>query len=129
MKAGSDFEQTPDAPAHPRAPLRRLRNSAQDLEKSTLAGAVAADDADNLTLLHLEADVLECPEFLDLVALNDLFSFEEFLCVTSKVLDLSRHHITEGRVALPCRRMMAYQIALGEIFNGNNRFGHGAESV
>ena len=53
-------------------PSCRLGDAAQDLEQRALAGTVAADDADDLALLDLEAHILERPELLDLVALNDL---------------------------------------------------------
>jgi len=46
-------------------------DAAEDLEKRALASAVAADDAQYLTVFDLEADILERPELLDLVALND----------------------------------------------------------
>ena len=44
----------------------------EDLEQRALAGAVAADDADHLAALDLEGDVLERPELLNAVALDDL---------------------------------------------------------
>ena len=44
------------------APRGRLGDAAQDLEQRALAGAVAADDADDLALLHLEAHILQRPD-------------------------------------------------------------------
>ena len=41
---------------------RRLGDARQDLEQRALAGAVAADDADDLALLDLERHVLQRPE-------------------------------------------------------------------
>ena len=61
MKAGPDLEQAGDAAAQHDAALGRLGDAAQDLEQRALAGAIAADDADDLALLDLEADVLAAP--------------------------------------------------------------------
>ena len=72
MKAGTDLEQARDASAQRHAPFRRLGDAAQDLEKRALAGAVAADDAEDFAPLDLEAHILQRPEFLDFVALDDL---------------------------------------------------------
>ena len=51
MKAGADFQQARDAAAQGDAPGGRLGDAAEDLEQRALAGAVAADDAEDLALL------------------------------------------------------------------------------
>ena len=61
MKAGSDLEQAADPAAERRTARRRLGDPTQDLEQRRLAGSIAADDADDLSGLDLEGDVLECP--------------------------------------------------------------------
>ena len=48
------------------AALGRLGDAREDLQQRRFARAVAADDADHLAVLDLEADVLERPELLDL---------------------------------------------------------------
>jgi hypothetical protein len=53
---------------HP--PSRRFGDAAQDLEQCAFARALAADNSQDLALLDLETDILERPEFLELVALN-----------------------------------------------------------
>ena len=44
------------------AALGRLGDAREDLEQRALAGAVAADDADDLAALDFEGDVTEGPE-------------------------------------------------------------------
>ena len=52
-----------DAAADARLPVGRLGDPAQDLQQRALAGAVAADDADDLAGLNGKRHVLERPEF------------------------------------------------------------------
>src|SRR5690606_3665565 len=58
MEAGADLEERADAAADLGAAVGRLRDTSEDLEQGGLAGAVAADDANDLALLDLEVDVL-----------------------------------------------------------------------
>src|SRR5262249_13729486 len=62
VKAGAHLEQTADPAAHLGFAGRRFRDARQDLEERALAGAVAADDADQLAAPHLERQVLQGPE-------------------------------------------------------------------
>ena len=48
VEAGADFEQAADAAAEVDAAGGRLGDAAEDFEQRDLAGAVAADDADDL---------------------------------------------------------------------------------
>ena len=64
VEPGPDLEQAPDATTDLRAALRRRGDPGQDLEKRRLAGAVPADQAEHLALLHLEGDVPERPDVL-----------------------------------------------------------------
>src|SRR5580700_1171635 len=59
MKAGADLEQAGDPAAQGDAPLGRLGYAGQDLEQRALAGAVPANDAEDLALAHLEVNILE----------------------------------------------------------------------
>src|SRR5262249_5266569 len=65
-----------EKPRHPTTErdqtLRRLGDAAQNFEERAFAGAVPADDPNDLTALDFEAYVLKRPELLDLVALHDL---------------------------------------------------------
>src|SRR5439155_17779745 len=50
------------------------RDACEDLEQRRLAGAIPTDDAEHLTLRHLERDVLESPELhtrTGMLALHD----------------------------------------------------------
>src|SRR5581483_3434387 len=62
VKAGSDFEQRAESSADLRAALGRIGDAREDLEERRLAGAVRADDAEDLTLPHVERNVTERPE-------------------------------------------------------------------
>src|SRR5262249_13118101 len=68
MKASADLEQAGDAAGDGDAPLARLGDARQDLQECRLASAIAADDAEHLAALNLEAHVLQRPEFLGRLA-------------------------------------------------------------
>ena len=53
------------------AALGGLGDAAEDLQQRALAGAVAADDADDLAALHLEETSLQRPEILGRAAAGD----------------------------------------------------------
>src|ERR1700756_2476882 len=72
MKSGANLEQAGHTASKRHPPSRWFGDAAEDLEQRAFARAVATDDAQDFALLDLEADILERPEFLDLVALNDL---------------------------------------------------------
>jgi hypothetical protein len=93
VKAGADLEKACDAPPQHNLSLCRLRDAAQDLEKSALSGAVAANDPKNFTLPNLEAYVLESPELLDLIALNNLSASEYVDCLAHEVSSLAADDI------------------------------------
>ena len=61
MEARPDLEQTADAAVDLDPTRGRLGDAREDLQKRTLAGAVAADDADHLPGLDVEAHVLQGP--------------------------------------------------------------------
>ena len=62
MEAGADLQQARHAAADFDAALGRRGDAGKDLEQRRFAGAVAADDADDLAPLDLEGDVLQRPE-------------------------------------------------------------------
>ncbi len=70
MEAGADLQERRHAAADADFSAGRLGDAAQDLEQRALAGAVAADDADDLARLDREGDVLERPE-LGLIGRTD----------------------------------------------------------
>src|SRR5262249_21354841 len=72
METSADLQQARDPTAQQNPAFRRLSNTAEDLEQRTFAGSISPNDADDLALLHLEAHILECPELLHSVALNNL---------------------------------------------------------
>ena len=72
MKSRAHFEQACHPSAQHNAPFGRLGDAAKNLQQRAFAGSVAADDADDLALFDFEVDVLERPEFLDLIALDNL---------------------------------------------------------
>jgi hypothetical protein len=64
VESGADLEQGPDAAVKLDAPFGRLGDAGENLEERGLAGAVAADHADDLARRDLERDVLERPDRL-----------------------------------------------------------------
>src|SRR5246127_1372346 len=71
MKSGANLEQAGHTASKYHPPSRRFGDAAQDLEQRAFARAVAADNSQDLALLDLETDILERPELLDLVSLDN----------------------------------------------------------
>ena len=109
MKAGADLQQARHPPAQPDAPCGRLGDAAQDLEQRALAGAVPTDDANDLAALDLETDVLERPEFLDLVALNDLAAAKRIDCLSREVPRFPGNHVAQRGITFALSRTVADQ--------------------
>ena len=61
MESRADLEQAAHGPPNLRGARRRLGYARKNFEQSGLAGAVAADHADDFALLHLEADLAQRP--------------------------------------------------------------------
>jgi hypothetical protein len=72
MKASTDLKQARYSAAQGNAAHGRFDNPAQDLQEGALTRAVSANNAKDLAVAYLEADVLERPVLLNGVALHDL---------------------------------------------------------
>src|SRR5262249_50151230 len=126
MKARPDLKQARDTPPNHNAPLGRLRDAAQNLEKRAFSRAVAANDTDNLTLRDLEAHILERPQLLYLVTLTDLTPAEQVDCLARKVAGFAGDDVAQRMVVQSLfARSVAEQVALGQIFNGDDGIWHG----
>ena len=64
MEAGADFKQRAYTAMGSYGPRCRSRHPAQQFEQSGFAGAVLADDANDVALLDLEIDVAQRPDVL-----------------------------------------------------------------
>src|SRR5262249_20098394 len=64
MKTGANLEERTNSPMELGMPLRRLDDARENLEQCALAGAVSADNADDLASFDVEADVVERPDRL-----------------------------------------------------------------
>ena len=62
MEAGADLQERADAAARADDARRRGRHAGQEFQEGRLAGAVAADDPDDVALLDLEVDVAQRPD-------------------------------------------------------------------
>ena len=102
----------------------RLGDAAEDLQQRALARAVAADDADDLALLDLEGDVLQRPELLDLVALDDGAPAGHVPRLARQVAHASREHVAQRGVAFRLRGVVADEVALAEALDGDDDIGH-----
>ena len=65
MKAGPDFQQASDTTADLGATARGGGDAREDPQQRRLAGAVPSDDAQHLALGHLERDIAESPDLLE----------------------------------------------------------------
>ena len=124
MEARADLEQAADAAADHRAARGRRRDPRQDLEQGRLAGAVAADEPDDLAFANLEANVAQRPELarrawparvrtaerlpadervpqrpVRCLHLPDAVALRELLR-----LDRERHQIVSANLARSCRK-------------------------
>src|ERR1700731_3446410 len=126
MKSGANLEQSGHTASKRHPPSRRFGDAAQDLEQRAFACAVATDNAEDLASLDLEADILERPEFLDLVALNDLSAANNVDSFTGNVADLTPDDVAQSRIvrAALAARLMAHQVFFGQVFDGNDCVGH-----
>src|SRR4051794_15340514 len=104
MEASTDFEQAGDAARNRHAALAWLGDARQYLQQCRFAGAVAADDAENLASPDLEADISQRPEFLDRVAGDDGTAVQHVGGATQHSTRAPRQHVPESDIAfLVCR--------------------------
>src|ERR1700722_4224836 len=99
VKASPDLKEAGDAASEHRSPPGRLGNAAEDLQKCALARAVAADNAKYLALLDLEADVLQRPELLAFVTLDDLSLADDVERLAREIADFKPNDVAQRRVA------------------------------
>ena len=116
----------PTRPRNSYAPLGRLGDAAEDLQKRALAGPVAADDADDLPSLYLEVHVSERPELLDFIALQDLPAAHHVEALACDVADFAADHVTQRDVAPVALvfSVMRDEVAFGQAFGRDYRFRH-----
>ena len=108
----------------------RFCDSAQDLQKRALAGAVSAYDAENFALLHLEADILERPELLDLVSLHDLTAAQHVARLAREIVNAMCDDITQRQMALmSLGEPVPDEIALREVLDPDDGVSHGTFSI
>ena len=62
MKTRTDLQEAGDASAGADSAHGRTSNLAEEFQQGGLAGAVLADDADDVALLDLEVDIAERPD-------------------------------------------------------------------
>ena len=117
MKAGADFQQAGDATVDRHPARSGFGDAAEDFEQGGFAGAITADDADAVTLLVLKVDVLERPEFLNLVTLHDLPPGEPVAGLACEVFGIAGQHVTQGGVALDPGVVVADEVGLAEVFD------------
>jgi hypothetical protein len=73
VKAGADFEEAADSAVEADFAVGRFGDAAEDFEQGAFAGAVAADDAENLALFHFKIDIAQGPEGLGFLPLERIF--------------------------------------------------------
>src|SRR4029077_11408583 len=65
VEADPELDEGSEAPGHPDRPRIGSVDTRQQLQQRALAGAVAADDAEELAPLDLEGDSVECAQFAE----------------------------------------------------------------
>src|ERR1051325_1278038 len=118
VEAGPDLEQAGDAPVPGHAALGRLGDLREDFQKRGLARAIAADDADDFALLHVEGNVAERPEILDRWELTD-----GSWALAEEITNLAGQHVAQRGVALALR-LMAQAILLAQVFDLDDNVAH-----
>src|SRR5580658_4191389 len=68
MKSTADLEKACHTAVDANSAFAWFGNARKNLEQRTLAGTIPSYDADDLAALHLEAHILERPEFLGRIA-------------------------------------------------------------
>ena len=126
MEAGADLEQRGDPTVEDDAPGGGFGDAGKDFEQGGFARAIAADDAEHLASLDLERHILERPEFFYGVALDDLPPACHIDCLADIVPAVADDGVAQRVVAL-LRPVVADEIGLGQVFDGNDGVGHGEE--
>src|SRR3954469_2279955 len=105
MEASADFEQAGDAARDRHAALAWLGDARQYFQQCRFAGAVAADNAENLASPDLKADISQRPELLDRVARDDGTAVQHVGGPTQHPARAARQHVPESDIAFLVRRM------------------------
>src|SRR5439155_21026869 len=113
MKPGADLEKAADAAAQLDPSRIRPSYAAENFQQCTFARAVAADDADHLAWLYVEAHVLQRPEVF-------LAGFMSAVAETAQggggqIAQL----VAQGLVAFVAGAFVADAVALAEVFNAD----------
>src|SRR6185437_6589299 len=119
MKARADLEQARDPAAYRHPPLAWLGNAREHLEQRAFAGAVAADDAQHLAALNLEADIPERPELLSGVAADEGATAQHIRRLAPDRPRSPRHDIAQRDIALALCGM-ADHVFLAEPFGADD---------
>ena len=121
MKAGADLKQAGNPPPDFDPASGGLGDAAEYFQQGALAGAVAADNAEDFPLLDLEAYVLERPEFFNVIALDDLSSAHEIDGLAGKVFSFAADDIAQRNIAFALNGSVADEKGFGKVFDADNR--------
>src|SRR5712691_2060846 len=117
VEPGPDLQQTGNSTLQNHTSFVRLGNPAQDFQQRRFPGSVPPDDAEDLALLDLEAHAPQRPEFLYLVALDNLPSAHEIGHFSREVASLARDDIAQRRVTLALTGPVTDQVSLGKVLD------------
>ena len=99
-------------------------DAGEDLEQGALAGAVAADDAEDLALLDLEGDVLEGPDVSVTVVVVFLADLQGGIGFAPELGPGTVEVVPQGS-----RAHRAKTVVLREVFNLNDDITHFSDCV
>lgn len=125
VETGADFEQAGDAAFDRHAAFGGLSDAAEDFQQGAFPGSVPANDADHLAAADLEGHIFQGPEFLDFVALNNLFALQDVFGFAGEFFRAACKDIPEGGVFLACGALVADEVGLAEILYCDDGISHG----
>jgi len=119
MEAGAYLEQAGDAATDAHPASRGFCDAAENLEQGTLAGPIAADDAQHLALLYFERDIFESPELLARWSRSAVAPVAGVPAL-EKAARLAREGFTQ-RFITSLFHLVVDPVTLSELFDSDNR--------
>src|SRR5580704_12628804 len=116
METRPHLEQTANPTTQPDSPFGRLSYTAEDFEKRALTRPVTANNADDVASSDFKAHILQSPELLHFVTLNDLLPTKQIGCFANEIASFSTDNVSKCLVPLLLSRFMSNHVALGHVF-------------
>src|SRR6185312_8797681 len=96
MKAGSNFQQTCHSRPHHYSSLGRISDARDYFQQRALAGAVPADNADDVPFVDVERDVFQSPKMFFGICVREILSAKAPKCSPLSRQSRSHSALLEG---------------------------------